>query len=115
MIPRSHSFKDHWQEWFHGFNGGPSIWCLDTAFNNTWRSGSKSVAQLYKYKRQIVESGLRAMLAIDARTLIERQNIMFELILGKISEAGSLNKYYEGLPKGPAKAPPGPRPRKTKR
>ena len=114
MIPRGSTFKEHWQEWFHGVNGGPSIWRLDNAFGNDWRKGNNTVAKLYLFKKQLIESGLRIMLTIEASSLQERQFKMFEHILEEISKAGSLNQYYENLPKGRPRGPVGPRPRKDK-
>jgi hypothetical protein len=109
MIDRSHSFEEHWQEWFRGVSGEPSIWTLDNAFGNSWRSGSNSVAKLYQFKKQLIESGLRVMLAVDVPSLPERQNLMFERVLVQINNAGSLNKYYDSLPKGSSRGPKGPR------
>jgi hypothetical protein len=61
------------------------------AFNNTRRRVSNSVAKPYQYKKQLIKSGLRVMLSMEAPSMEERLLVVGRIQQG-MSQAGSLNQ-----------------------
>ena len=103
LIPRPNTLDQLWQEWFyHGDDGSPSIAELNKWFGSTWRGKD---AQLYKWKKDIVHSVLRAIpagLQVDKTAV----NNALALVRGQIDTIGSIDKYYKALPKAPSRKYP---------
>ena len=65
MVPRDASLDDHWQEWFYGVSGNPSILQLNEWYNTSWRRGSTKTisnanAVMYMYKKNIIHAVLKS-------------------------------------------------------
>ncbi|KAF9971506.1 hypothetical protein BGZ75_001844, partial [Mortierella antarctica] len=63
MLPRSAPLQRHWDEWFQGVEGRPSLWILNKTFKARWRKGGgNTLTKTFSFKKAIVFSVLKMIL-----------------------------------------------------
>jgi uncharacterized coiled-coil protein SlyX len=97
MLPRSASLLQHWDEWFKGVEGRPSLWILNKTFKSKWRKGGgNTLTKTFSFKKAIITSVLRFILNEEAKggTLDEREARALEFVIKGLNSGMTLNQYY---------------------
>jgi hypothetical protein len=101
MQPRPSLLEPLWREWFHGIDGGPSIWQMNRYYK--WRlKASIAVRKQYSFNRVIIMSVLHAISEAQEATLDLKKEAGIRTINQRIARASSLNKYFLQLSKEPS-------------
>ena len=108
MVPRDASLDDHWQEWFYGVSGNPSILQLNEWYNTSWRRGSTKTisnanAVMYMYKKNIIHAVLKSFPPDREIPLGEREMLALVTVKKCIECVGSISMFERSLPKKPPK------------
>jgi hypothetical protein len=98
--------RDQWKEWFYGKDPippvlirPPSIFQLNKYHKRAWRSKKgkegNTLAQLFKFKKTLIESVMRLMLDTGGGTLSEVEQWSLLEVERRIEAQGSNNKYVK--------------------
>ncbi|KAF9975112.1 hypothetical protein BGZ75_000623, partial [Mortierella antarctica] len=97
MLPRNVSLQRHWEEWFKGVDGRPSLWILNRTFKSKWRQGrGNTLTKTFSFKKAIVTSVLKIILNEEANggTVDEREARSLEFLIRGLNSGTTLNQYY---------------------
>ncbi|KAG9321109.1 hypothetical protein KVV02_007338 [Mortierella alpina] len=97
MLPRSVSLERHWEEWFKGVDGRPSLWILNKTFKSKWRQGrGNTLTQTFSFKKAIVSAVLKDILSEEAHggTVDEREARAFKFLIGHLNSGTTLNQIF---------------------
>jgi hypothetical protein len=97
MLPRSSSLQQHWDEWFKGVEGRPSLWILNKTFKSKWRQGGgNTLTKTFSFKKTIITSVLKLILNEEANggSVAERETRVLQFLTKGLNSGTTLNQYY---------------------
>ncbi|KAG9319268.1 hypothetical protein KVV02_003332 [Mortierella alpina] len=82
ILPRSVSLETHWEEWFKGADGRPSLWILNKSVKPKWRQRrGNTLTKTFSFKKAIITAVLKVE-ALSSQT-VPTSFSNFEDVFGK--------------------------------